>query len=172
MVDMFLTGAYSRSLDAKQRFALPKPLRETLRAANQSTLYLAPGTEGSLALYTETAFAELGRQLGGQLANGPDGRAFSRLFYAQAHRVDLDGHGRVRIPSELSAWAALANEVVLLGVRDHMEIWQKERWEAYLGQTQGRYDQITDNAFSPVPKEEGIVGEVAEPIREGSRKPR
>jgi MraZ protein len=78
---------------------------------------------------------------------GQDVRAFSRLFYAQAQRVDVDRQGRVRIPSELAQLAGLDKEVMLIGVRDHVEIWDRGHWEKYLARQQPRYDEIAENAF-------------------------
>jgi MraZ protein len=78
---------------------------------------------------------------------GPDVRAFSRLFYAQAQPAELDGQGRIRIPPELAELAGLSREAVLLGVQDHLELWDRGRWEAYLAERQTRYDEIAEAAF-------------------------
>src|SRR5690349_18148485 len=102
---MLFTGTYLRSLDDKQRLALPKRLRDTLGQSPNIPLYLAPGTDGSLALYTEEAFTRLGQQLAQGSPVGQDTRAFSRLFYAQAQAVEVDSQGRIRIPTELASLA-------------------------------------------------------------------
>ena len=148
---MLLTGTFHRSLDEKSRFALPKRLRDTLLKLGESGLYLAPGTDGSLALYPENAFSALGGHLGHHSPTGQEVRTFSRLFYAQAQRVEMDRQGRIRIPPELARLAALEREVVLLGVRDHMEIWEQTRWQTYLEQYQPKYDEIAESAFQPPP---------------------
>src|SRR5262245_14871461 len=99
---MLLTGTYARSMDDKLRLAIPKPLRDLLQGADAGNgLYVAPGTDGSLALYTEEAFARLAERLAGASPAGQDVRTFSRLFYARAQRVELDRQGRIRIPMEL-----------------------------------------------------------------------
>ena len=153
---MLLTGTFHRTLDDKQRFAIPKRLRDGLGPPDELAMYLAPGTDGSLALYPEAAFFQLAEQLGESSPTGQDVRTFSRLFYAQAQRLDVDRQGRVRIPLELAQLADLDKEIVLLGVRDHLEIWDRGRWEAYLGQTQPRYDEIAESAFAPGPRR--VVG--------------
>lgn len=144
---MLFTGRYPRSLDDKQRLALPKRLRDALGQAPHTPLYLTPGTDGSLALYTEDAFSRLGQQLAQGSPVGQDTRAFSRLFYAQAEAVEVDSQGRIRIPQELAQLAQLGREVMLLGVRDHMELWDKARWHDYWQDQQPRYDQLAENAF-------------------------
>jgi MraZ protein len=61
--------------------------------------------------------------------------------------VELDVQGRIRIPQELAQLAGLAQEAVLLGVQDHLELWDRKRWEKYLAEQSARYDQIAEAAF-------------------------
>ncbi len=119
---MLLTGTFVRTVDDKRRIAVPKRLRETLKCSNNSVLYIAPGTDVSLALYTEEAFSRLADRLAASPPTARDVRAFSRLFYAQASRVELDRMGRIRVPSHLAELAGLQKEAVLLGVGDHLEL--------------------------------------------------
>ena len=144
---MLLTGTFSRSVDDKLRVAIPKSLREALDGQPGIGLYVAPGTDGSLAIYTERSFAGLGERLAGASPTHQNVRAFTRLFYARAQRVELDKQGRVRIPPELAELAGLGREAVLLGVQDHLELWAVERWRQYLDERQGHYDEIAEAAF-------------------------
>ena len=148
---MLLAGTFRRSLDEKLRFAIPACLREAFGFPENSILYLAPGTDGTLALYPEQSFSRLAEKLEQGSTNVKEVRAFSRVFFAQVQRVELDRHGRVRLPAELAQLATLSKEIVLVGVRDHMEIWDAERWEAYLSQTQPNYDELCDLAFAGRP---------------------
>jgi MraZ protein len=144
---MLLTGAFSRSIDEKLRVAIPKALREALDCDRQRVIYLAPGTDQSLVLYTEETFARLADRLAQASPTRQDVRTFNRLFYARAQRAELDSQGRVRIPPELAELARLDREVVLLGVQDHVEVWAAERWKAYLAERQSHYDEIAEAAF-------------------------
>ena len=144
---MLLTGTFVRSLDETQRLSIPKPIREALQYPSNSVFYIAPGTDGSLAMYTERSFSALAERLDQTSPTGPEVRAFSRLFYAQAQRVEIDRQGRMRIPAELAALACLEREVVLVGVRDHLELWDPVRWGDYLSAKQQEYDAIADCAF-------------------------
>jgi MraZ protein len=146
---MLLTGTYERSLDDKQRLALPKRLRDLL--ASQGQLVLTPGTDGSLALFPEQAFAALTEKLAARSPTGHEVRAFSRLLYAQSQSVEIDSQGRIRLPAELARLAALDRDVVLLGVGDRVELWNKSRWEAYLADLQPRYDELAESALSDRP---------------------
>ena len=80
---------------------------------------------------------------------GPNVRAFSRLFYAQAQSVEMDSQGRIRIPPELAQFAGLTKEAVLVGVRDHLELWDRFRWDKYTEDKKAHYDEIAEKAFDP-----------------------
>jgi MraZ protein len=149
---MLLTGTYSRAVDEKLRVAIPKPLRDALGTTAKGVLYVAPGTDGSLALFTEDALADLAARLARSSPNAQDVRAFSRLFYARAQAVELDGQGRVRIPPELAQLSALGKEAVLVGVQTHLELWDRERWSQYVQEKQSQFDQIAEAAFEPPAK--------------------
>ena len=122
---MLLTGTFNRTLDEKLRVAIPKPMRDALPCPPGGGVYVTPGTDGSLTLYTEAAFQSLGERLAQNPPTRQDVRAFSRLFYGQAQHADIDRQGRIRIPPELATLAKLQTEVVLVGVQDHVEIWAR-----------------------------------------------
>lgn len=145
---MLLTGSYRRTLDDKSRLAIPKQLRDAFGFSDQTTLFLAPGTDGSLAIYTEEILEQLGQRLAGSSPVAQEHRSFSRLFYAQAQMAEIDRQGRLRIPPELAQWARITSEVVLLGVRDHMELWDAQVWDAYLGENQPKYDRLAERALA------------------------
>jgi len=149
---MLVTGCHRRALDEKSRVAIPKRTRLALGCGEEGgAVYVAPGTDGSLAIYGEQAFGRLADQLATVSPTRQDVRAFSRLFFAQAECVEFDAQGRVRIPPELATLAQLQREVVLLGVRDHLELWAAQRWDAYRTEKTADYDRIAEAAFDQVP---------------------
>lgn len=144
---MVLTGSFARTLDEKQRVAIPKELREAASLAAGAILFAAPGTDGSLALYPEASFNKLCERLATGSPTAPESRDFNRLFFAAARRLELDGQGRIRIPPELTSHAGLGKDAILLGVRDFMELWDEQRWMTYRQEKQPNYDQLAATAF-------------------------
>ncbi len=144
---MLLTGSYRRSLDDKLRVAIPKQLREALGFPDTTSLFIAPGTDNSLVIYTAKVLEQIGDSLNHLSPAAKDTRAFSRLFYAQAQPADVDRQGRLRIPAELAELAKLAGEIVVLGVRDRIELWDAEAWNQFLATTQPTYDDLAERVF-------------------------
>ncbi len=144
---MLLTGTHHRTLDEKHRVAIPKPLREGLELGENATLYLAPATDGALALYPEATFRRLGERLQAASPNARQVREYARLFFARAAAVRIDNQGRLRVPIELVELARLSGEVVLVGVQDHVELWPRAVWQQYVTERAERYDEIAESAF-------------------------
>lgn len=142
---MLLTGTHPRTLDDKKRLGLPKRIREVL--GEPETLYITPGPDQSLWLYTQTALEQLAEKLDQTPATDAEARVFRRLYFAQTEAVDVDGNGRVLIPERLVQFAGLQHEVVLIGVRDHLELWDAGRWQQYLSGNAARFDAVAENAF-------------------------
>ncbi|MFO0865191.1 MAG: division/cell wall cluster transcriptional repressor MraZ [Gemmataceae bacterium] len=90
-------------------------------------------------------------ETGPQTRSGPaadgEARVFRRLFFAQMEAADLDKAGRIIVPPRLAQLAGLGREVVLLGVRDHLELWDADKWKHYLGEHGPQFDKVAEKAF-------------------------
>jgi len=144
---MALSGTYTRSLDEKQRVAVPKRLCEDFGDPKPDFLYVAPGTDKSLVLYSPAGFEILAQKIAEKSSNRVEVRNYKRLFYSRAERVDLDAQGRIRIPERLVEFAGLGREVIVAGVHDHAEIWDAAAWAAFLQDTSAAFDEIAVQAF-------------------------
>ncbi len=138
-------GTWPRSLDDKGRLAVPKRVRDELGGETLTELFIAPWTDKSLALFTTSAFDALAERF--KSSSKADVRNYMRLFYARADRGDLDRQGRIRIPDRLKEFAELDQKVVLLGVSDHLEVWDESRWDEYVAKLNPQFDEIAEQAY-------------------------
>ena len=141
---MLLTGCYRRTLDDKSRLAIPKQLRDAIGYPQETNLFIAPGTDKALVIYTSVILEQMGQALSKLSPAAKDTRAFSRLFYAQAQPAEVDKQGRLRIPADLASFAEIQTEVVVLGVRDRIELWNAATWDQFLAQNQSSYDALAE----------------------------
>lgn len=146
-VEVLLTGSYRRNLDDKQRLAIPKQLRDALGFPENNTLFIAPGNDRALVIYTAEVLEQIGKSLSKLSPAARETRDFSRLFYAQAQPAEVDRQGRLRIPPELAKLSGLLNEVVVIGVRDRIELWDASAWDQFLAKTQPSYDDLAESVF-------------------------
>ena len=142
---MLLTGTHARTLDDKKRLGFPRRLREQL--GEPETVFVTPGPDQCLWIYTRAGLEDLAAKLDQAPAADAEARVFRRLYFAQTEAVDLDRAGRILIPDRLLEFAVLKHEIVLIGVRDHLEIWDAERWKAYMAQNAPRFDAVAEGAF-------------------------
>jgi MraZ protein len=143
---MLLTGTHPRTLDDKKRLTLPKRVREDL--GSPSKLFVTPGQDQCLFVYSQEAFELWAKKLDEAPATDAEVRVFRRLYFAQTESVEVDRTGRVLLPERLVQFAGLKHEVVLLGVRDHLEIWDADRWQHYSGENAPRFDATAESMFA------------------------
>jgi transcriptional regulator MraZ len=142
---MLLTGTHDRTLDDKKRLALPKRVREQL--GDIKKLFVSQGLDQCLWLFGPSELDRLAEKIDQAPAAHGKVRVFSRLLFASMEEVEVDKAGRILIPDRLVAFAGLEHEVVLIGVRDHLELWQAGRWNSYRDQHAPSFDAVAEEAF-------------------------
>ena len=139
---MVFTGTYDHQIDAKHRLAIPSEIRTLLQEDAQSRdpasnsgktyLYVLPGDDRTLCLYTEQGFKYRAAQLDDSELDPDELLAYEKLLFSLARRVELDKQGRVRLPDNLLKMADLPSEVVLIGVKDHLEVRDRQQWQEHV----------------------------------------
>jgi len=150
-VMLLLTGEYQHVVDDKSRVLISNKLRNQIDCDKHgSNFYLVLGANGILCLYPEKYFEQI------VLATVPDAAApdetvvFERMSFALASKVELDGQGRLLLNDRLRKRAGLRNQITLVGVRDHIELWNSESWEQYLADHMGQYQKQMSQARQAV----------------------
>lgn len=134
---MFM-GEYNHTIDAKGRLIVPAKFRDQLGEA----FVITKGNDGCLSIYTNEAWENFLEKIT-KLPGNKNSREFVRYFVSSAEVVEADKQGRVLIPANLREHAGLDKDVVLAGVIDKIEIWDKERWTS--ANDLDNIDDITEN---------------------------
>ena len=137
---MFL-GAYDHTIDDKNRLTLPAKFRE----AFEDGVVVTRGLDGCLYAYRRPDWDRL---VESRLATmdplSKEGRRIHRFFFAGASEADLDKQGRVMIPAQLLEHGKLGREVVVAGVHDHLEIWDRAAWRKELAEVEGSAEDVAE----------------------------
>lgn len=116
-------GASSLSLDSKGRLSVPTRHRNALGA--QLTITRHP--HGCLMIFPRAQWESFRERV----AELPmSAQWWKRIFLGNAMDVEMDGTGRVLVSPELRAAAAIERETMLLGMGNHLELWDKASYEA------------------------------------------
>ena len=71
-------------------------------------------------------------------------RTFQRFFFSGATEVEIDKQGRINIPNALIEHAFLDKECVVNGLSNRIEIWDKNRWEDLLVESEASVEEIAE----------------------------
>jgi MraZ protein len=125
------TGTHYYTLDPKGRIIIPSPLREILAAKYGSTkIYITNSAfDKCLHVFPEAEWGVLEEKLKGKPTTDPALQFFMRRVFSAAVPCELDKNGRVLVPYELRQNAEIVNDVVIVGVMDRMELWDKKKWD-------------------------------------------
>jgi len=117
-------GASQLTLDGKGRLSMPSRHRDSLAATCDGRLTVTRHPDGCLLVYPRPTW-EARRE---QIAQLPfSARALQRLLLGNATDIDLDGAGRLLVPTELRTAAQLERDLMLLGMGGHFELWDAVR---------------------------------------------
>jgi len=144
---LLLTGEYEHIVDAKSRVLISNKLRSQIDADEHgSNFYLVLGANGILCLYPERYFEQIALAVAPGAAAPDEAVAFERISFALASKVELDKQGRLLLNERLRKRAGLKDNVTLVGVRDHIELWNSENWEQYLTEHMAQYQKQMSQA--------------------------
>lgn len=139
---LLLTGEYQHLVDDKSRVLISNKLRSQIDCDEHgSNFYLVLGSNSILCLYPEKYFEQIA------LSAAPPGTApdeavvFERISFALASKVELDNQGRLLLNERLRKRAGLKEDVTLVGVRDHIELWNTRDWEQYVSDHMQQYQK-------------------------------
>ncbi len=136
-----LLGEYEHTLDDKNRLTLPARFRE----AFADGLVVTRGMDGCLYVFTRDYWERfVGERLEGLDPFSREARQMSRFLFAGAAETELDRQGRVMLPTALIDHANLDREVVVAGVRDHVEIWSRAAWREHLKEVEGNAELVAE----------------------------
>ena len=134
-------GCHKHSFDEKNRLMIPRRLRERLAPEREGAgFYITRGLEKCLAMYTSELTVHTWDLA---VATGK----FMRQFYGNAEHVEMDKQGRVLLTEGLKAIAALKRDVVLVGVGKHIEIWDANRWDTFMKESDDQYEDFASKAL-------------------------
>lgn len=124
-------GISSATLDSKGRMALPARFREPVIVTAASKLVVTIDMrERCLLMYPLPEWETVQEKLEGLSNIRPDARLLQRLLIGHATDLELDGSGRMLLPTMLREYASLTKGLVLVGQGNKVEIWADAAWKS------------------------------------------
>ena len=140
---MFM-GEFHHSIDEKGRLIIPSKFRNELG----KKFIVTRGIEECLFVYSLEEWNNIVSNLKELPFTRKDARTFMRMFLSGATECELDGNGRINIPSPLINYASIQKECVVIGVNERLEIWSNDKYEDFFNNNIDRFDEIAENLFN------------------------
>lgn len=123
-------GVTHLNLDPKNRIAVPAKHREAILAEHGNRFTITLESPQCLLLYPE----EIWVNVRDKIQNLPTGahplvKSYQRLVLGYAETVEMDKSGRLLLSANLKNLANLEKDVVLVGLGNRFEIWDKVKWD-------------------------------------------
>ncbi len=134
-------GEYLHSIDDKGRLILPAKFREELG----DSFIVTKGLDNCLFVYDKREWAILETKLKQLPLGKPEARAFVRFFFSGAAEISCDKQGRILVPNNLREYAHIDKDVVVIGVSNRIEIWNKGTWDTYNEEIAPTVAQISES---------------------------
>ena len=128
MIQSRFRGRSEHTLDEKGRLNFPSRFREVLRQYESETLMIAPWGRLHLRVYPLSGWEILENKLLTEGREEKDIDRFVRYMVGGVNESSLDKQGRILLSQSLRQDAGLRKDVVLIGMLDWIEIWDKESW--------------------------------------------
>jgi MraZ protein len=137
-------GEYLHSIDRKGRIILPAKFREAAKSNFIERFFVTRGLDKCLFMFSEEEW----RSQEGKFKSIPftkqEARTFNRLYFSGAVEVNADRQGRILLPQYLKDFAEIKKDVMLVGVSNRIEIWAKDKWQEFYGNSRQSFEAIAE----------------------------
>ncbi|MEK6727224.1 MAG: division/cell wall cluster transcriptional repressor MraZ [Candidatus Omnitrophota bacterium] len=137
-------GEYFHSIDRKGRLILPAKFRETAKSQFIEKFFVTRGLDKCLFMFSEEEWRSQENKLKAMPFTKQQSRTFNRLYFSGAVEVVFDSQGRILLPQNLKEYAEIKKDVVIVGVSSRIEIWAKDKWHEFYGNSRQSYEEIAE----------------------------
>ncbi len=125
---MVFFGEYLVSFTAPGRVVLPKKIRELIKG---DSFIVTKGFDFCLAGYDKEDWEERSKELLKVSLLDKENIEKRRFLFSSTMYLDIDDQGRFVIPKSLLSFIGIQDKALIIGVGDHFEIWNPEKWAEY-----------------------------------------
>ncbi len=147
----FLSGEYECKLDPKGRLVLPAKIKANLPEESGNHVVLTRGFEPCLVLYPQQEWKKIYDRVASLNEFNEEYRHFQRNFFRGNTEVELDNTGRFILPRTMVRYAEIDKEAIVVGLGNRVEIWNPNKYEAYLIKDQESFSALAQKFLGDQP---------------------
>ncbi len=143
------TGSYLHQVDSKGRVSIPAKFRYAVDSEGYPKFKLIKGIGDCLVLVTTDDFARVEGEYHADFPTFLELIKYKRAFLSRAITVNTDPQGRVMIPMDKLDEVGISKEVLIIGVGEWIELWNKEKYDKYIAEiSPADYEAMALSFFS------------------------
>jgi MraZ protein len=140
-------GSFQFTVDAKGRINLPAKMRKNVAQEAGDTFVLTRGFEKCIYVYPNDEWLVLESSIRKLHTPNPKHRQFMRTLLEMATEVQIDSASRLMLSKDLMEFAGIDGAVIILGIMDHIEIWNPSVYADYKETFAESYEDVAAVVF-------------------------
>ena len=137
-------GEYLHSIDRKGRIILPAKIRDAAKGHFIEKFYVTRGLDKCLFMFSEEEWRTQENKFKAVSFTKQQARTFNRLYFSGAVEIVPDRQGRMLLPQYLKDFAGIKKDVMIVGVSNRIEIWAKDQWQEFYGNSRQSFEDIAE----------------------------
>lgn len=137
-------GEYQHTIDRKGRIILPAKFRETAKNNFIDKFFVTRGLDKCLFMFAEDEWKNQEQKFKSMPFTKEEARKFNRIYFSGAAEVIPDKQGRILLAQYLKDFAGIKRDIVIIGVANRIEIWDKALWQEFYKTAQADFEEMAE----------------------------
>lgn len=147
-------GTYECKIDDKGRLKVPSSLIKQMEDFEDKTFVVKRSVfQGCLEVYPMGAWDKLMGKINKLNRFVKKNADFIRMFTAGVKTVELDNAGRLQISKDLTHFASLTKDIVIISAGELFEIWDKEAYEKVIATNEEDFASLAEDVMGAFDEE-------------------
>lgn len=137
-------GEYQHTIDRKGRIILPAKFREAAKSNFIEKFFVTRGLDKCLFMFAEDEWKNQEQKFKSMPFTKQEARRFNRIYFSGALELIPDKQGRILLAPYLKEFAGIKRDIVIIGVANRIEIWDKDLWQEFYKTAQEGFEEIAE----------------------------
>jgi len=135
-------GSFEHSVDSKGRVSVPSRFRDIIAERYEGKLVLTMDFDKCIMVYPLEEWERVEEKIKSLPQSQKEVKDYTRFVFSNATECELDKQGRILIPPPLREGARISKSVMVVGILNKMEIWDKGAWDTRKSQTGDKIGEV------------------------------
>jgi MraZ protein len=123
-------GSFEHNVDAKGRVSVPSKFRDIIAERYEGKLVLSIDLDRCVTVYPLEEWEQVEKKIQNVPQMQKEVKDYMRFVFSSATECELDRQGRILIPPALRERAGITKSVVVVGIINKIEVWDRVTWDA------------------------------------------